>query len=98
MARMDGSLANSHLGINQGRKNCARGYPKSKVANKTQTWHGSDRQCRGLIVQALRNNSSLTEREIKKLWPDDSQVEKALNSLSIDGLIEQATKVRYSLP
>jgi len=39
----------------------ARGYPKSEVARKTQTWHGTHRQCRGIILQALRDNSSLTE-------------------------------------
>ena len=76
----------------------ARGYPKSEVTKKAQTWHGTDRQCRGIIVQALRDNSSLTEREIKKLWHEDSQVEKALETLLADELIALVTKVKYSLP
>lgn len=75
-----------------------RGYPKSAVKKPTQAWHGTDRQCRGTIVQALRDNSSLTEIEIKKLWPDDSQVEKALGTLLKDKLIAQSSKSRYSLP
>jgi A/G-specific adenine glycosylase len=77
----------------------AKGYPKSEVKKRMQTWHGTDRQCRGIMLQALRENASLTERELKKLWHnDESQVEKALNSLLLDGLIAQMTKVRYSLP
>jgi A/G-specific adenine glycosylase len=74
------------------------GYPKSELKKKTQTWLGTDRQCRGTIVQALRDNSSLTEEAIKKLWHNDSQVEKAFETLLLDGLIVQITKVRYSLP
>jgi A/G-specific adenine glycosylase len=76
----------------------ARGYPKSEVAKKAQTWHGTDRQCRGIIVQALRDNASLTEKEIKKLWHDDFQIVKGLKTLLQDGLIAQVGKVRYSLP
>jgi A/G-specific adenine glycosylase len=55
-------------------------------------------QCRGIIVQALRDNSSLTEREIKELWQGDSQVEKGLETLLHDGLIARVTRVKYSLP
>lgn len=76
----------------------ANGYPKSELKKKTQTWHGTDRQCRGTIVQALRENSSLTEKEIKKLWYEDSQVEKALETLLKDGLISRSARRRYCLP
>jgi len=75
-----------------------RGYPKSEIKKRTQSWHGTDRQCRGTIVQALRDNASLTEKEIKNLWPDDSQVQKALGTLLKDKLIAQSSKSRYSLP
>ncbi|MTA57908.1 MAG: hypothetical protein F2961_03130, partial [Actinobacteria bacterium] len=50
------------------------GYPKTELIRKSQDWHGTDRQCRGTIVQALRENESLTENAIKKLWPVESQV------------------------
>jgi len=76
----------------------AAGYPKSEIKKKTQTWHGTNRQCRGTIVQALRDNSSLTEKEIKKLWHEDSQVEKALMTLLEDGLIIRLSGKNYSLP
>jgi A/G-specific adenine glycosylase len=74
------------------------GYPKSEVVRKSQAWDGTDRKCRGTIVQALRENESLTESEIKKLWADQSQVEKALKTLQEDLLIEAIPRKRYRLP
>ena len=74
------------------------GYPKSDLIRKSQDWHGTDRKCRGTIVQALRENESLTENAIKKLWPEESQVEKALKTLQQDLLIEAISRKRYRLP
>ena len=74
------------------------GYPKTDLVRKSQDWHGTDRKCRGTIVQALRENESLTENAIKKLWPDESQVEKALKTLQADLLIEAMPRKRYRLP
>jgi A/G-specific adenine glycosylase len=76
----------------------AQGYPPSTQVKRTQAWHGTDRKCRGTIVQALRENSSLTEAKLKELWSDDSQVEKALRTLISDGLIHSPKKGHYSLP
>lgn len=73
-------------------------FPKSDQKKRTQTWHGTDRQCRGVIVQALRENQVLTLKDVKKLWHLDSQVEKALTSLMKDGLIASPKKNYYSLP
>lgn len=73
-------------------------YPKSDAPKRVQTWHGTDRQCRGVIVQALRENKSLTTKEIKLLWDVESQVEKALQTLLSDGLIARPRKDLYSLP
>ena len=74
------------------------GYPKTDLVRKSQDWHGTDRKCRGTIVQALRENESLTENAIMKLWPDESQVEKALKTLQEDLLIEAIPRMRYRLP
>ena len=74
------------------------GYPKTDLVRKSQDWHRTDRKCRGTIVQALRENESLTENAIKKLWPDESQVEKALKTLQADLLIEAIPRKRYRLP
>ena len=74
------------------------GFPKSDLIRKSQDWHGTDRKCRGTIVQALRENESLTENAIKKLWPDESQVERALITLLEDRLIQSIPRARYRLP
>ena len=73
-------------------------YPVSERVKRSQTWHGTDRQCRGTIVQALRENSSLTKKQIELLWDVPSQVEKAILTLLDDGLIEARGKSSYSLP
>ena len=47
-------------------------------------------------MQALRENTDITQSELEKIWSDRSQYEKALASLLDDGLIEQRGK-RFSL-
>jgi A/G-specific adenine glycosylase len=74
------------------------GYPQTELVRKSQDWHGTDRKCRGTIVQALRENESLTLSAIKKLWPEESQVEKALETLLVDHLIEEHSRSRFRLP
>jgi A/G-specific adenine glycosylase len=73
-------------------------FPLSDQPKRTQTWHGTDRQCRGVIVQALRENSALSKKEITLLWDVPSQVEKALLTLLEDGLVESIPGQRFSLP
>ncbi len=73
------------------KRSCAwrkAGYPTSEVKSKTQGWHGTDRKCRGTIVQSLRENKKLSKRALQKLWSDDDQIEKAIKTLLADGLIE----------
>jgi A/G-specific adenine glycosylase len=73
-------------------------YPSSERVKRSQSWHGTDRQCRGTIVQALRDNPKLSRREISLLWDVPSQVEKAILTLLDDGLIEEQRKGIFSLP
>jgi A/G-specific adenine glycosylase len=73
-------------------------YPKSDAPKRTQSWNGTDRQCRGVIVQALRENTALSKKELSKLWSLQPQFEKALVSLEKDGLITSPKKSYYSLP
>jgi A/G-specific adenine glycosylase len=73
-------------------------YPKSDLVKRRQSWHGTDRQCRGAVVQALRENEVLTKAQIAQLWDVPSQLEKALLTLLDDGLIEARGKSKYSLP
>lgn len=74
------------------------GYPESDQPRKSQNWHGTNRQCRGVIVQALRENAALNIGEIKNLWHDESQLEKALSTLIDDGLISRGENLLYALP
>jgi A/G-specific adenine glycosylase len=74
----------------------AAGYPKSEIVKKSQAWAGTDRQCRGMIVQHLRENPSATKAALLKLWDNKEQSEKALKSLIADHLIE-ATGNRFKL-
>jgi len=73
-------------------------YPLSDQPKRTQSWHGTDRQCRGVIVQALRDNPVLRKKEIMQLWDVPSQVEKALLTLLEDGLVVEQKGQRFSLP
>jgi len=73
-------------------------YPVSNQPKRTQSWHGTDRQCRGVIVQALRENPALKKKEILQLWDVPSQVEKALLTLLEDGLVVEQKGQRFSLP
>jgi len=66
----------------------ANGYPKSEFEKRTQAWVGTDRQCRGLIVEYLRTNKSAAKDDLVALWHDAEQSEKALQSLIADHLIE----------
>jgi A/G-specific adenine glycosylase len=73
-------------------------YPKSNIVKRRQSWHGTDRQCRGTVVQALRENDLLTKAQIAQLWDVPSQLEKAILTLLDDGLIEARGKDKFSLP
>ena len=73
------------------------GYPKSTLVRKVQSWVGTDRQCRGTIVQALRENKSQTQFQLNRIWHDNSQLEMALKTLIADGLIENHMN-SYRLP
>ena len=75
----------------------AAGYPKSDVVKKSQAWAGTDRQCRGVIVQHLREEKSATKSALLRLWHDPDQSEKALKSLIADHLIEATGKSSFKL-
>lgn len=65
----------------------------------TQKWHGTDRQCRGRILQALRDaDSPLDKSSIDLVWPEDDQRERALDGLMTDGLVELMSNDQFALP
>jgi len=75
----------------------AAGYPAAATKKRVQKWHGTDRQCRGTIIEALRNAPSLGAHEIDQLWSEKEQLNRALESLIKDQLIT-IWQERYRLP
>ena len=74
------------------RENCAwraADYPPFTGARKKvqKKFEGSDRQVRGLIMAELRStHRPVTDAEIQTLWPETTQLQRALASLVADGL------------
>jgi A/G-specific adenine glycosylase len=63
-----------------------------------QTYAGTDRQVRGLLLQVLREADCPVPRtRLDPVWPEDAQRERALQSLLADGLAVQHSG-RYALP
>ena len=65
-----------------------RDYPRSKNAKKTQAWHGTNRQCRGLILDKLRNKPKVELNEILSLCSDNTQLYFCLEMLQNEGFIK----------
>jgi len=66
---------------------------------KTQTWAGTDRQCRGRLLGVLRDHNGPVHRSrIDAAWASDAQRVRCLASLVDDGLIVQAGPDSYALP
>ena len=57
-----------------------------------QRFQGTDRQVRGLVLNALRGlpdgETTLDRGSVEKLWKDHVQLDKCIASLDEDGLIE----------
>lgn len=64
-----------------------------------QTWHGTDRQVRGAILQRLRDVGGPAQLgRLADAGPDAAQVMRCLDSLVVDGLVEPLDDDRYRLP
>ncbi|MEY4323660.1 MAG: hypothetical protein RL410_1441 [Actinomycetota bacterium] len=72
------------------------GSPQSPRPHRTQTWHGTDRQCRGAILQMLRDNESVDNKQLASVWQDKDQFEKCRDSLQAEKFITR-TKNRWHL-
>ena len=71
----------------------ASGYPPSQTSKKkVQKWHGTDRQCRGVVIEHLRHTKKADQAKLAELWDNESQLEKCLAALLKDGLITQKNK------
>ena len=83
----------------------AAGRPEDAHADRrrTQPWHGTDRQARGRVMAALREQDQLATAEVADLWPDEEQRERILAALVRDGLAEaerdqDGVPLAYRLP
>lgn len=66
---------------------------------KGQSYAGTDRQCRGVLLAAVRSSDMAVPREeALRRWPDPSQAERALASLHADGLVVALPDDTVTLP
>ncbi|QDO90488.1 A/G-specific adenine glycosylase [Ornithinimicrobium ciconiae] len=66
---------------------------------RTQAWHGTDRQCRGVIIAELRSSARpISVGDLAEHWPDNDQFARSLSGLLSDGLVEQVEPGWLQLP
>ncbi len=78
----------------------SNGFPEAgKPVRRTQRYAGTDRQVRGRLLDVLRDNDSPVPRaQLDLAWlADTAQRDRALDSLLVDGLVEQTVDGRFAL-
>lgn len=71
----------------------------SGPARRSQSWAGTDRQCRGVILAALRESvEPLPVTTLARAWPDAAQFHRSLEGLLVDGLVERTGSEHVALP
>jgi A/G-specific adenine glycosylase len=77
----------------------SRGFPAGTSVRRVQKYAGTDRQVRGRLLDVLRGNDSpVTRAQLDVAWRSDTaQRDRALDSLLVDGLIEQTADGRFAL-
>lgn len=78
----------------------AAGFPAGTgPARPTQRYAGTDRQVRGRLMDVLRASAAPVERaQLDVVWlTDPAQRDRALDSLLVDGLVEQTADGRFAL-
>ncbi|BCI55478.1 adenine DNA glycosylase [Mycolicibacterium litorale] len=76
------------------------GYPAATTpARRVQRYAGTDRQVRGRLLDVLRGSESpVTRAQLDTAWlTDPAQRDRALDSLLVDGLVEQTDDGRFAL-
>jgi A/G-specific adenine glycosylase len=78
----------------------SNGYPTATTpVRRVQRYAGTDRQVRGRLLDVLRdNNSPVSRSQLDVAWlTDTAQRDRALDSLLVDGLVEQTADGRFAL-
>jgi A/G-specific adenine glycosylase len=77
----------------------AAGRPAADGGRRTQRYDGTDRQCRGRLLALLRESGSPAHRaHFDAVWPDPIQLDRALDGLVADGLVDPLPDGQYALP
>ncbi|MCA3744135.1 MAG: A/G-specific adenine glycosylase, partial [Cutibacterium sp.] len=64
------------------------GKPDNAPARRGQPWKGTDRQCRGVIMDVVRNSPRGVKVQMAlSAWPEPDQASRCLESLLDDGLV-----------
>ncbi|TDE30749.1 A/G-specific adenine glycosylase [Nonomuraea mesophila] len=73
--------------------------PHTGPARRGQTYAGTDRQCRGRLLDVLRSaHGPVPKAALDAVWDDAVQRERALDGLVADGLAEPLDDGTYRLP
>ena len=73
--------------------------PDDGPPRRGQAWEGTDRQCRGRLLQLLRETEGPVDGDrLRAVWPEEVQRERCLDGLVADGLVEPLTDDRFALP
>lgn len=73
--------------------------PDQGPPRRGQSWKGTDRQCRGTLVQLLRESAGpVAGAALREVWPEGLQRERCLDALVADGLVEPLAGDRFRLP
>ncbi|GAB3869551.1 hypothetical protein GCM10029964_002010 [Kibdelosporangium lantanae] len=68
-------------------------------AKPVQRFAGTDRQVRGLLLDVLRDTDGpVTRARLDAVWADGVQRDRCLDSLLVDGLMEQTDTGLFALP
>ncbi|HSP59910.1 MAG TPA: A/G-specific adenine glycosylase [Ornithinimicrobium sp.] len=73
--------------------------PHDGPPRRGQAWEGTDRQCRGRLLQVLREaEGAVVGDRLRAVWPHEAQRDRCLDGLVSDGLVEPLARDRYRLP
>jgi A/G-specific adenine glycosylase len=68
-------------------------------AKPVQKYAGTDRYVRGLLLEVLRGTTEpVAKTRLDAVWSDGGQRDRCLDSLLVDGLVEQTSDGRFALP